>query len=549
MTKTTRSHFRRLIPVCLCLLAIDLFVINQLRGPAPLPATAPIQDFSEGRARQILKRLLGDESPHPSLSAENDRVREQIVRELTDIGLEVKTEDLESLTDQARNIVAEERQCDPKDVVARNVFGTIRNSAATGRPVMLVSHYDSSSVAPGAGDSCGNVAAIIECARALSESGPLNCPVHVLLTDAEEQGLIGAHDFAARHGAMNPIVLNCDAQGSSGPSLMIETQLNNLSLMQSVAQMHARPFFSGSIFVSIYRLISGENGRTDFSEFLRADWEGLNFVYIGSRENYHTPNDTIENLSARTLQHVGQNLLSISRGLAQGGQPPSKPGRAIFFDVFGLWLIVVPTTVALPLAAAISVVSVLRCFRTVRDGGLSIFRIAARLVLTVSFCLVLSGVLGRSIPRLAVFIDRFPGLPPNQPFAAAMAIAALLAGFCGALFFKSLSIDLRQDFINALWALAALGLALFDPAMSYLFLVPGTVFVLLRNVSEFPRNMICAVVAATVLLPILHLLPHALGANGAIIICPVFTLFSTCVWPWLLPDTRTNSAVYEQQIV
>ncbi|WP_430285372.1 hypothetical protein, partial [Salmonella enterica] len=50
--------------------------------PAPLPASADHVRASAGRARDVLSRLLGDQAPHPSGSAAQQRLRERLLAEL-----------------------------------------------------------------------------------------------------------------------------------------------------------------------------------------------------------------------------------------------------------------------------------------------------------------------------------------------------------------------------------------------------------------------------------------------------------------------------------
>ncbi|MBT5204196.1 MAG: hypothetical protein HOL98_12135, partial [Gammaproteobacteria bacterium] len=50
-----------------------------LQPPEPKPASVSQNEFSAERAFDLLARLLGDESPHPVGSAENVRVKQEIL--------------------------------------------------------------------------------------------------------------------------------------------------------------------------------------------------------------------------------------------------------------------------------------------------------------------------------------------------------------------------------------------------------------------------------------------------------------------------------------
>src|SRR5437762_3562489 len=70
------------------------------------------------------------------------------------------------------------------------------------------------------------------------------------------------------------LVLNFEARGDRGPSLLFETSNNNAALIQEVA--HAAPYPVGSsLFYSLYKLLPND---TDFTVFRPAATPGLNFA-------------------------------------------------------------------------------------------------------------------------------------------------------------------------------------------------------------------------------------------------------------------------------
>ncbi len=66
---------------------------------------------------------------------------------------------------------------------------------------------------------------LLETARALLEGPSPRNDVLFVFTDAEESGLLGAQALVAGPGTLPPdtVVLNFEARGSKGPSLMFET--------------------------------------------------------------------------------------------------------------------------------------------------------------------------------------------------------------------------------------------------------------------------------------------------------------------------------------
>jgi len=84
--------------------------------------------------------------------------------------------------------------------------------------VLLVAHYDSVPTGPGANDDGVGVATLLETARALTASAPLQNDVIFLFTDSEETGLLGAQAFVTEHlwAKEVEVVLNFEGRGNGG---------------------------------------------------------------------------------------------------------------------------------------------------------------------------------------------------------------------------------------------------------------------------------------------------------------------------------------------
>ena len=65
---------------------VFVLTITQYRPSAAKAANAPVAEFSAGRAREVLRQLVGDGVPHPVGSAADGILREKIVRILSDLG-------------------------------------------------------------------------------------------------------------------------------------------------------------------------------------------------------------------------------------------------------------------------------------------------------------------------------------------------------------------------------------------------------------------------------------------------------------------------------
>src|ERR1041385_6982400 len=68
-------------------------------------------------------------------------------------------------------------------------------------------------------------------------------PIVFLVTDAEEQGLIGAEGFVADAAASRGVAVieNVEARGTSGPSFLFETSRHNEWLIPIVARAPPPP--------------------------------------------------------------------------------------------------------------------------------------------------------------------------------------------------------------------------------------------------------------------------------------------------------------------
>jgi len=178
----------------------------------------------------------------------------------------------------------------------------------------LLTHYDSRHHSSyGASDAGSGVATILEGLRAFLSNNkkPLN-DIHVVFTDAEEIGLLGAQAFVKNHKLVDDIglVLNFEARGSGGPSYMlIETNGKNGNLISEFK--NASPEFpaANSLMYSVYKMLPNDTDLTVFRE--QADINGFNFAFIGDHFDYHTSLDTFDRLDRNTLLHQADYFMSM----------------------------------------------------------------------------------------------------------------------------------------------------------------------------------------------------------------------------------------------
>ena len=296
------SNNRGLIIACVGAALVLAATLLAYRTPAPLGVDAPPTAFSAGRARDILKELVGDGVPHPIGSAADARVRDVIVKRLTLLGYTTELE-----TGVACNTFGE---CGtPTNIIAT------RGDLSGDDAVMLAAHYDSVPAGPGASDDGAGVANLLEIARILTLLPAQRHPVVLLVTDGEEAGLLGAQLFTREHRYAKRIkaAVNMEARGVSGPSLMFETGTANAWLMRLYGRATLEPITNSLCYV-VYKMLPNN---TDFTVFKAAGYQGFNFAFIGDVAHYHTPLDNWENASGTTMQHQGANALSALLALAR----------------------------------------------------------------------------------------------------------------------------------------------------------------------------------------------------------------------------------------
>src|SRR5262249_30100404 len=209
--------------------------------PGPAPADAPSYEFSATRAVETLRRVLGDSSPHPVGSAANARVRERILAELARLGYQPTVQ--KGFACGRWSVCAE-----VADILARRPGNGKGNDKGkgNGKAVMISAHYDSVASGPGASDDGVGVATLLEVARALANEKPSSNPILFLLTDGEEAGLLGASAFVAERPSTASVgaVINVDARGTSGASILFETSDDNGWLIELAARSIRRPVTS-----------------------------------------------------------------------------------------------------------------------------------------------------------------------------------------------------------------------------------------------------------------------------------------------------------------
>ena len=169
MRRRQVEHFLRL--------TVLLVAAHVAAGAAGCARPVPI--FSEQNARAHVGMLAGTIGSRPVGTEANARARAYIIDQLRLFGFEVRVQEADA-----------RRASLGRSARVANIIAV--RAGARAEAVALVSHYDSVPMGPGAADDALGVAVSLEAARVLAARPNPNWSVMVLVTDAEEAGLMGA---------------------------------------------------------------------------------------------------------------------------------------------------------------------------------------------------------------------------------------------------------------------------------------------------------------------------------------------------------------------
>ena len=353
---------------------------------------------------------------------------------------------------------------------------------------LLVSHYDSVAAGPGAGDDGSGTATMLEIARLLA-AAPLpetSRAVGFLFDEGEEGGLFGAQAFVDQHPWMRDVrsVVNLEARGTSGDSLLFETIGDSDAVAQAAASSLVHPVTS-SLMATIYSRMPNDTDLTVFRH--HGGVTGANLAFLGGVTRYHTARDTAPALDRRTLQAQGDNAFALVRAFAAPSFSPSggvsdgtwfdllhrvtlRAGVEVTWGVAGL-------TVLLALVALVRVKP-------------SLSAIARAL-----FALLLGPLLAGGLATVLLAAAHALGFPPatfvDDPRYLLLALAGVgvtTLALSGALsrYVRDAGTEVASQVAWLLLAAAGAAAAYFVPGTAYLLLLPALTASLVRAV--LPRS-------------------------------------------------------------
>jgi len=266
---------------------------------APVPRPAPAARVDGVAALRHVERLVGL-GPRPAGSAESARARDYIVATLKAAGVEVRVEPFDAETPDGRLRMA-------------NVVGIVRGR----RPdvIMLGGHYDTKLFREfrfvGANDGGSSAALLLELARQLA-AAPREFTYWIAFFDGEEarvtwtprDSLYGSRRMAemlARVGRLPRAVIVVDMIGDR--DLGIKRESFSTEALTDILWASARGLGHDAHFLSETMPVED-----DHVPFLRAGVPAVLLIDFDFPP-WHTPDDTLDKVSARSLQIVGDVVL------------------------------------------------------------------------------------------------------------------------------------------------------------------------------------------------------------------------------------------------
>lgn len=293
----------------------------------PKPQNADYEGFSSARVVEDIRVI--SQKPH-SVAHPDERaqVREYLIGRLESMGADTV------MQFHYDSIVGPQNKHVEYTFDAVNLLAEFAPASETvsGTDLMLVAHYDSRYSQPmprdtvwsyGAADDGYGVGVILETVSlALKNRAEWKQGVKVLFTDAEEPGMKGMKAIWENNREVFDnvgLVLNVEARGTWGPALLFEACPGNAKVQELYASTAAYPF-TYSLTTVVYQFLPMF---TDFT-IVKDELPGLNFSNIADVNHYHTDLDNFSNISEKTIQHYGAQILPLTMEYLTGEEYADK---------------------------------------------------------------------------------------------------------------------------------------------------------------------------------------------------------------------------------
>lgn len=319
------THWQKSLIGIAFLLIMLVFAWRQTLAPDVRPDTALDYTALDRHVSVIANK------PHPIGSAANKEVRDYIVAYFESLGLETQVQKATVVYRHPTRPAQATIIGNVENIIAR-LPGRLAAGTQDANDLVVMGHYDSRPLTPGAADNASGTAAIMEAARIMvAAPAPLH-DVIFLITDGEEMGLLGAQGFFRQHPAAQHVglVLNFEARGSYGASFMFETSKNNAWLVGELIEA-APDLQASSLAYEIYRQMPND---TDMSISKGEGIPGLNFAFTAGLFDYHAMTDSPGNLDVRSLAQQANYVLATAQHFANLDHWQSSEADGTYFNLW-----------------------------------------------------------------------------------------------------------------------------------------------------------------------------------------------------------------------
>ena len=267
-------------------------------------------DFDQENILHHIENLTAN-GPRSVFDMEENRLAVQYITDTLDAWGLTNADTLQAPAYQIQSFVGTDSRY--QNFYLDNVIVHIPANAdqTTGEAVMFMSHTDSVPMGDGASDDGVPVSVMMEAIRyyldRMEQGFTMRNDLVFCFVNGEEVGLQGSAAFMNEFEGFDNVVerirfaTNLESRGTEGTLVMFETSENNYHTVKMFADVN-ETVFTSSIATMIYSMMP--NG-TDFSN-LKEDYQGLNMANIGGGQNYHTQNDTLENVGMSYLSQQAQ---------------------------------------------------------------------------------------------------------------------------------------------------------------------------------------------------------------------------------------------------
>jgi|ERR1043166_1666668 hypothetical protein len=297
---------------------------TEMGSSTPEPAKAKKTDFDGERAFEYVRKQV-EFGPRPPGSPELEKTRAYIVDQLRSFGLNVTIDEFQATTPQGQKKMA-------------NIVAEMPGSSSD--IIVICSHYDTKYIKDftfvGANDAGSSTGAVMEIARVLAlKKLPLKATYRFVFFDGEEAFCfdwdqchnpnpadpskpLADNTYGSRH-YVSQLVAKSELSRVKALILLDmigykELRLGRADLstawLQDIIWQTGREIGYGSQFVNEQEGV----GDDDHSPFMKAGVDAVDLIQLstyGPNSSYwHTKEDTLDKISAKSLQIVGDTVIS-----------------------------------------------------------------------------------------------------------------------------------------------------------------------------------------------------------------------------------------------